>query len=468
MSARARSRSPASRPTSLDRLRRELGQLATTSISIGVMAPTLAVSITGVAAAALIGRAAPLAYVLAGVGVGLVAYGFVRLSGEFAGAGSVYEFVGGALGAGAGFVCGWALLGTYLVFPVVSISAAAVFGRALLKSAGIAPDAAWLLLALVAWAVVWLIASRDIRTAARALLLFEVASVGLILVLMGIVVAKLASGDTPGGQDLNLDVVELPPGASLATVALASTFGFLSFAGFESAGSLGEESNAPRRMVPRSMVAAIAFGGVFYVLCVAVQALGFGTDAAGVRAFATSPAPLGALAATYVGSGMADALDVAAIVSALGAGVGCASVAARMLFALGRDGWLPGALARISGVGAPAAGLAFVMLLDLAILVVFGVAGAEPMKVFFYFATIGTLSLLAMYLLTNLASMVFLRRRGARAELLLPAAGVAVAAYVLYHNVRPVPASPFDVFPYLVGAWLAIGTGLAVARSRSR
>jgi amino acid transporter len=145
-------------------LRRELGQLATLSVSIGVMAPTLAMSITGVAAAALLGRAASLAYVVAALGVGLVAYGFARLSGEFASAGSVYAFVGGALGPRAGFVAGWALLGTYLIFPVVSIAAIAVFGRAFLHSAGIAADAPWLPLALVGWALVWVIASRAVVT----------------------------------------------------------------------------------------------------------------------------------------------------------------------------------------------------------------------------------------------------------------------------------------------------------------
>jgi hypothetical protein len=39
----------------------------------------------------------------------------------------------------------------------------------------------------------------------------------------------------------------------------------------------------------------------------------------------------------------------------------------------------------------------------------------------------------------------------------LAAAGIAVAAYVLYHKLWPVPPSPFDVFPYIVAAWLAIG-----------
>jgi amino acid transporter len=453
---------PPATPRRGGRLRRELGQLATVSVSIGVMAPTLAMSITGVAAAGLIGRAAALAYVVAALGVGLVAYGFARLSAEFASAGSVYAFVGGALGPRAGFVAGWALLGTYLIFPVVSIAAIAVFARAFLNSAGLASDAPWLPLALGGWALVWLIASRAVLTAARTLLIFEVVSVALILVLMAIIVAKLVFGGAPGEQGVTLEVFDLPPGVSLSTLALASTFGFLSYAGFESAGSLGEESTRPRRMVPRSMIAAIGFGGVFYVACVAVQTVGFGTDAAGVRAFASSPAPLGELASTYVGSGMADALDLAAIVSAVGAGLGCASVGARMLFALGRDRLLDPRLAGVSSTGAPSRGLAFVMVLDLALLVVFGAAGAKPMNVFFYFATIGTLSLLAMYVLTNAAAIAFLARRGARAELLLPAAGIAVAGYVLYHHVWPVPDSPYDAFPYIVVAWLVVGVVLAL------
>src|SRR3954454_8944854 len=119
-------------------LRRQLHLLGAVAVSIGVMAPTLAMSITGVEPARLLGRAAPLAYVAAAIGVGLVAYGFVRLSAEVASAGSVYAFVAHAAGPRAGFVAGWAMLGTYLVFPAVSIAAIAVFGRAFLRHAGIA------------------------------------------------------------------------------------------------------------------------------------------------------------------------------------------------------------------------------------------------------------------------------------------------------------------------------------------
>src|SRR3954467_9799051 len=108
-------------------LRRELRLLETAAVSVGVMAPTLAMSVTGVAAAQQLGRAGALAFVVPGLGVGLVAYGFVRLSREVSSAGSVYAFVGRALSPRWGFVTVGTLLGTYLVFPTVPIMGVGVF-----------------------------------------------------------------------------------------------------------------------------------------------------------------------------------------------------------------------------------------------------------------------------------------------------------------------------------------------------
>ena len=185
-------------PASPQALRRELRFLETASVSAGVMAPTLAMSVTGVAAATALGRAAPLAFAVAALGVGLVAYGFVRLAGEFSHAGSVYTFVGNALGPRPGFLAGWALLGAYLVFPPVSIMGVAIFGRAFLSTTGLAADADWYPLALTAWAVIWMLAARGVRPTTRSVLLFEAASVCLILVLMGVIYWRLASGTAPG------------------------------------------------------------------------------------------------------------------------------------------------------------------------------------------------------------------------------------------------------------------------------
>ena len=203
------------------------------------MAPTLAMSITGAAAARALGRAAPLAFAVAALGVGLVAYGFIRLAGEFSHAGSVYAFVGNTLGPRPGFLAGWALLGTYLVFPPVSIMGVAIFGRAFLSTTGLASDADWYPIALAAWVVIWVLAARGVRPTTRSVFAFEVVSVCLILVLMGVIFWHLIAGTAPGGQTLSGDVFVLPPGVSVSTLALAAVAGFLAFAGFESAGSTG-------------------------------------------------------------------------------------------------------------------------------------------------------------------------------------------------------------------------------------
>jgi amino acid transporter len=451
--AQPHSAEPASPPT----LRRELRFMETASVSVGVMAPTLAMSVTGVAAAAELGRAASLAFAVAALGVGLVAYGFVRLAGEFSHAGSVYAFVGNTLGPRAGFLAGWALLLTYLVFPPVSIMGVATFGRAFLAATGLAHDADWYPLAFAAWTVIWVLAARGVRPTTRSVLAFEVVSVCLILVLMGVIWWRLAAGTAPGGQRPSGSVFVLPPGVGISALALAATSGFLAFAGFESAGSLGEESLAPTRMIPRAIIATVAFGAVFYVACIATQTLGFGAGPGGVSAFRHSQAPLGELAQVYVGTPLGAALDLGAVLSALGAGLGGVTVAARMMFAFGRDGL---ASRRLGGVsvttGVPRRALALEMLIGLVLLTAFRLAGAPALNVFFYLATIGVLSLLVMYILTNVAAARHLGRRSP-GQVLAPAAGVLVAGFVLYHNVWPVPPAPYEFFPYLVLGWLLAG-----------
>jgi amino acid transporter len=285
-------------------------------------------------------------------------------------------------------------------------------------------------------------------------------SVCLILVLMGAIWWHLAAGTAPGGQRPSGSVFVLPPGVGISALALAATSGFLAFAGFESAGSLGEESLVPTRMIPRAIIATAAFGAVFYVACIATQTLGFGAGAAGVSAFAHSRAPLGDLARVYVGTPLAALLDLGAVLSALGAGLGGVTVAARMMFTFGRDGLASHRLGGVSAAtGVPRRALAVEMAVGLVLLTAFRLAGTSALNVFFYLATIGVLSLLVMYVLTNVAATRHLSRRSP-GQVVLPLAGVLVAGFVLYHNVWPVPPAPYGFFPWLVLAWLAAGLAI--------
>src|ERR1700716_2540727 len=128
-------------------LRRELRFWETIALSIGIMAPTAAMALNGTAPAGLIGRAVPLAFIFATIGVLFVSYAFIRLSRYFSHAGSVFAFSGITLGPQAGFFAGWALLGTYLAFTCASTAEAGTFAVAFFKESGVWSSVDWIVIA---------------------------------------------------------------------------------------------------------------------------------------------------------------------------------------------------------------------------------------------------------------------------------------------------------------------------------
>jgi amino acid transporter len=116
-------------------------------------------------------------------------------------------------------------------------------------------------------------------------------TVALILVLVVVIFARIFGGAAPGGQEFTFAAFALPGGVDFGTVGLATVFGILSFAGFEGAASLGEETDNPRRNIPRAIAAAVITMGIFYVIVMLAQTLGFGVNEAGTDAFAGASSP---------------------------------------------------------------------------------------------------------------------------------------------------------------------------------
>src|SRR3954471_16571897 len=186
-------------------LRRELRFGEAVALSLAIMAPTAAMALNGTAVAAKIGRAVPLAFLIATIGVLFVSYGFVRLTRYFNSAGSVFALAGATLGPRAGFFAGFALMGTYTLFTIASAAEVGLFGQTFLDGIG-AGNVDWLILALVAMVGVAILAFGDIRVATRSLLGMEGISVTLILVLMVVILVKVVSGSAPSDQGFTLSV----------------------------------------------------------------------------------------------------------------------------------------------------------------------------------------------------------------------------------------------------------------------
>jgi amino acid transporter len=447
-------------------LRRELRFWETIALSIGIMAPTAAMALNGVGVSANVGRAVPLAMIIATGGVFLVSFAFIRLSAHFSHAGSVYAFSGATLGPRAGFFSGWALLGTYLAFTCASTSEVGLFFTSFLNGAGIWSGSEWILISLAAAGLIWLIAYSDIKFTTRVLLSIETVSVTLIAILMVVIFVKLAGiGSTPPHAGYSSDVFSLPSGTGRSALGLAIVLAFLSFGGFEGAAALGEETNEPRREIPRAIRNAVLAAGVFYTLSFFAQTWGFGTDAAGVKAFSGSGSPLGDLATSYVGHWMSNLINLGAAVSAFASALGTATGASRILFAMGRDGFANHRLGTSSRrTGAPAVALAVVMTIALAWVIGQRVNGTNVVNAFFYPGTIGVLSMIIAYIVTNAGAIKLfaIDRRERKWELIVPPVAILFLAYVFWRNASGVPY-PYDRFPWLVAGWAVIGLAIVIA-----
>jgi amino acid transporter len=293
-------------------------------------------------------------------------------------------------------------------------------------------------------------------------------SVLLIVVLIVVIFVKVFGGTAPDGQEATLDVFAPPGGIPFSTVAIAAVFGFLSFGGFEGAASLGEETDNPGRNIPRAIGTAVIVAGLFYIVCMIAQSLGFGATEAGAKRFSESSSPLGDLSTDYIGSAFADFINFGATISAFAATLGAATGASRILFALARDGFGGNPIGRASQrSGAPAGALTVVLGVAVLAMIAYRINGTDAVNAFFYPGTMGVLLMLVSYLVCNTGAILYLffrgERRAPRAEIVIPVIAIGIVLYVLYQNTLADSLTyPYTVFPIVVAVWLLIGLAIAM------
>lgn len=472
--------------TGQPKLHRNLSVWEAIGISLALMAPSMAASINPQGTATTVGRAVPIAFALAFVGVLLVAYTFVRLTQRFHHSGSVYGFVGATLGPRAGVVSGWALTGTYTFYAVVTSMAGGRFAANFLDAIGVwknPPTWSGFLLGALGMVLVWWLAITPARGGTRVLLAAEAITVLLIVIVIVIVFAKLASGSAPHGLGVDWSVLSLPSGTPVSTIFLGVVFGFLSFAGFEAASTLGEETRRPRRDIPRAILGVAIFGGIYFFVVTAVEVMGFGTSAKGIAAFINSTSLIGDLGTSYVSSWLGTVITAGAMISAFGCALASTVGASRLTFAMSRDGVLPARLSRVSPRRRTPIAAAAAVVLAVYVIIAFTwfVLGGDPFTLFLESGVIGTLILLVVYVLATIGMvrLVFFpgpERPGAagessprsgavhRWELVIPVLGIIVLGYTLYRNVWPLPTGVNWWGPSVAIAWLVIGIAWVLAR----
>jgi len=282
---------------------------------------------------------------------------------------------------------------------------------------------------------------------------------------------RLATGTAPNGNTLDFSVFTVPQGTGASAVFLGVVFGFLSFAGFEAAATLGEEAQEPRRDIPRAILGVAIFGGLYFIFVTAVEVMGFGTDAKGVKEFIASGSLLGDLGSQFVAGWVGELITIGAAFSAFGCALACVVGAARLLYALSRDEVGPAPLGTVSSrSGVPARSTATVAIGAYVIIVlgwfVFGVA---PFDLFVASGTIGTLILLLVYALATIgaAKLLFLsgERQVAAWEVVVPFLALVVIGYTLFRNVYPYPTDAAAWYPIIAALWVIAGILVTFVRN---
>ena len=462
---------------------RALPLWAAVALSLALVGPTLAMSGNGQYLAGSVGAGTPLVFLIGLVGVALVGYGFIRLTRHLNHAGSAYGLVGGTVGPRAGFFAGFAMLGAYVGFAIGTIALTASFVNsflAQLQAGSAAPfQVPWIVTALVGLAVSAFLAGRDVHSVARVLIVIEAVGIAAMVVL---VVVIFAAGGAPStGVDFSAFTFSggVEPSVVLAGVVAA----FLSWAGFEACAALGEETADPRRNIPRALIGTLALTGVLFLVVMFAQTVGFGTDEAGLAAFAGSANSLGDLGQAYVGAWFSAIIVFTATVAAFGCHLATTATAGRLLFAFARNGFGPRALRRTHGEnGSPQVAMFVVLALCLVATVVSFATGwpaassgeaGTPNDTYLLFAVAGSACLMVAYFMVEVAAVVFVTAprfrpvHGGRGAVLgtgLPALGALVIAVVLWFNVKD--AETWDTAPLLGLYWVVLGLVVALAASR--
>ncbi|MGK9148391.1 APC family permease [Plantibacter flavus] len=254
---------------------------------------------------------------------------------RIASTGSLYTFVSKGLGTGAAFVTGVALLIGYGFIAMFALAGAGYYLSILLHRFWPSMPASTLVVAVLVIcmaAVCLVVLVRGIRLSTRVTLLVESASVGIILVLVGVLLSRF--GPVPDWSVLGFD-------ASPENLAVGAVLAITAFVGFESSSTLGVEARRPFASIPRSLVWTVIGAGLLYLVTSYSQLAGFKAMGADITA---SQAPMNDLATSSGVEWMGLLLDLSVAASFLACAIASITAFSRVVFSMGREGVLPSRL----------------------------------------------------------------------------------------------------------------------------
>ncbi|MHB8457656.1 MAG: APC family permease, partial [Acidimicrobiales bacterium] len=248
------------------------------------------------------------------------------------------------------------------------------------------------------------------------------------------------------------------------------------FIGWENSAALAEETDSPRRNVPRAVFLSVGIMLVSYLLFAYATVTGFGYNVtklsgASIPFISVAHGTLGVLAVFAYLAGMT---------STLGALIAGTNSQARLVFNSGREGLLPRWIGRVHPVRRTPVNAIYTFVgISLAIIGGWALfdtfqsksATLSPVNFFAESSTLGTILVLLVYLAANLALPFFIRKYNPSGFHLvkhgvIPILGAASIIVPLYYLSKPGQPSPYNWYPYAALIVLCLAIVYAVVLTR--
>jgi amino acid transporter len=432
-----------------------IGGLGAAVMAMAFMGPATSVAFNTPPAAAKIGFALPFGILLAMLVCLIMASTIGAFSSKLPSAGFAYTFNTHAYGKGTGFTSGWILVLAYGVVGPMLFSAMGGFGNQFLVTQWNL-NIPWWVISAVIMAIIWFIGSRGISSSAKTALIFLTLEVGVLLSLFATIIGK---GGASGNTAAPFDPVHSLTGVS--GIGFGMLWGILMFVGFESAGTLGEETRNPRRTVPRALMYAVILIGIVYVISGYAAAIGYGQGH--VHALATDSSPLTTLATRFWGADGLWLITLTVLNSQFANVLSGSSAAVRIVFSFGREGIFSRKLGTTNRRDSPVFAWAAYIVFSAIVTFALG-AWINPFGAYDFLGSILGLGIIVLYILMNIGLILYFRRSyrdefSPLRHALLPVVGSLLMLLPIYGQLWPIPPWPYNLVPYLILAWTLGGIG---------
>lgn len=355
------------------------------------------------------GVGTPGAYLIAMVVLAIFAVGFTAMAKHITATGAFYGFISFGLGRTAGLSAGLLATFAYVVFEPSLIGIFSSFAHStVLDQLGL--DIPWWIFAIAMLAVNGIGTWFGVALAERILIVLLVTEVAILAIMA---FSVLFQGGGPDG--IPLDPINPINAFHGASAGLGLFFAFWSWVGFESTAMYGEESRDPKRIIPRATMIAVLGVGVFYVFVSWMAIAGSGTDSAMEAAASTNPMNVFFNPTeTFVGHWAVSTMQWLMVTGSLACGMAFHNCASRYLYALGREGVIPGLQKTIGRThaknGSPhIAGLVQTGIAAVLVLA-FALAGKDPYTgLYTLLAVLGTMAILIVQAVCSFAVMAYFR-----------------------------------------------------------